>query len=284
MKLTKILWIFILAICLGWLYFLIIKPTIYTKKMVSVPDVVGLSEADAIDFLNRNNIKYNIIYLDGDNSNILYTMPKAGTNIYCDYKIDLYVNKIVEHYYPNFVGESIDNIDIENLFNDYNISYEIEYCIKNDYPEGVILEQSKTEHDVMLSGDHIKFVVSASNNDFIMPKLIGLNINEAIDILNSYNLSYEVLYTFSIIDEDIVLSQSTSSGVVLKKGNTYPIELYVSKGIPDDACMLKINDLYYDCEICDIIYVDSTLKSGSIIKICRVYNCNDYIYEIYVSN
>ena len=266
MKLTKILWIFILIICLGWLYFLIIKPIIFTKKIISVPDVVGLSEAEGINLLNENNIKYNITYLDGNNSNILCTMPKAGTNIYCDYKIDLYVNKIVDHYYPSFIGDGILDVINDKIFSDYNISYEIEYCIRNDYPQGVILNQSKMENDIILNGDHIKFIVSASNDDFVMPKLIGLNINEAINILNSYNLKYDILYTFSVIDEDVVLSQSTNEGVVLKKGNNYPIELYVSKGIPADLCMIKINDLYYDM-MCDIIYVDSNCKSGSIIKI-----------------
>lgn len=273
MKSTKILWIIIMIIGLFWLYYLFLANKFFPKKELIVPDVVGLTEPQMEEVLNENKVKYNIFYVDGEQAIVQKTFPKAGSKIYETYYIDVYVYNKMPKYYEDFTGLLFDDEikNIENFCKNYDLLYKVVYVVDNSYPQGQIIWQSLTSDDVIKSGDELVFKV-VINDDYIqMPNLAGMNIIDAMKLLDKFQLNYNVIYYYAPIQEDTVVFQSVLEGTLIKKGNAYSFDIYVSKGMPSDVSTISLvefvdilQQLNYEYEV---IYVDSTLKSDNIIKI-----------------
>lgn len=273
MKSTKILWIIIMIIGLFWVYYLFLANKFFPKKELIVPDVVGLTEPQMEEVLNENKVKYNIFYVDGEQAIVQKTFPKAGSKIYETYYIDVYVYNKMPKYYEDFTGLLFDDEikNIENFCKNYDLLYKVVYVVDNSYPQGQIIWQSLTSDDVIKSGDELVFKV-VINDDYIqMPNLVGMNIIDAMKLLDKFQLNYNVIYYYAPIQEDTVVFQSVLEGTLIKKGNAYSFDIYVSKGMPSDVSTISLvefvdilQQLNYEYEV---IYVDSTLKSDNIIKI-----------------
>lgn len=273
MKSTKILWIIIMIIGLFWVYYLFLANKFFPKKELIVPDVVGLTELQMEEVLNENKVKYNIFYVDGEQAIVQKTFPKAGSKIYETYYIDVYVYNKMPKYYEDFTGLLFDDEikNIENFCKNYDLLYKVVYVVDNSYPQGQIIWQSLTSDDVIKSGDELVFKV-VINDDYIqMPNLVGMNIIDAMKLLDKFQLNYNVIYYYAPIQEDTVVFQSVLEGTLIKKGNAYSFDIYVSKGMPSDVSTISLvefvdilQQLNYEYEV---IYVDSTLKSDNIIKI-----------------
>lgn len=273
MKSTKILWIIIMIIGLFWVYYLFLANKFFPKKELIVPDVVGLTELQMEEVLNENKVKYNIFYVDGEQAIVQKTFPKAGSKIYETYYIDVYVYNKMPKYYEDFTGLLFDDEikNIENFCKNYDLLYKVVYVVDNSYPQGQIIWQSLTSDDVIKSGDELVFKV-VINDDYIqMPNLAGMNIIDAMKLLDKFQLNYNVIYYYAPIQEDTVVFQSVLEGTLIKKGNAYSFDIYVSKGMPSDVSTISLvefvdilQQLNYEYEV---IYVDSTLKGDNIIKI-----------------
>lgn len=273
MKSTKILWIIIMIIGLFWVYYLFLANKFFPKKELIVPDVVGLTELQMEEVLNENKVKYNIFYVDGEQAIVQKTFPKAGSKIYETYYIDVYIYNKMPKYYEDFTGLLFDDEikNIENFCKNYDLLYKVVYVVDNNYPQGQIIWQSLTSDDVIKSGDELVFKV-VINDDYIqMPNLAGMNIIDAMKLLDKFQLNYNVIYYYAPIQEDTVVFQSVLEGTLIKKGNAYSFDIYVSKGMPSDVSTISLvefvdilQQLNYEYEV---IYVDSTLKSDNIIKI-----------------
>ena len=55
----KTLCIIISIIFLWWIYYLYISPYLHKQNIIDVPQIIGLSETEAIEVLESNNLKYN---------------------------------------------------------------------------------------------------------------------------------------------------------------------------------------------------------------------------------
>ena len=262
-----------MIIGLFWVYYLFLANKFFPKKELIVPDVVGLTEPQMEEVLNENKVKYNIFYVDGEQAIVQKTFPKAGSKIYETYYIDVYVYNKMPKYYEDFTGLLFDDEikNIENFCKNYDLLYKVVYVVDNSYPQGQIIWQSLTSDDVIKSGDELVFKV-VINDDYIqMPNLAGMNIIDAMKLLDKFQLNYNVIYYYAPIQEDIVVFQSVLEGTLIKKGNAYSFDIYVSKGMPSDVSTISLvefvdilQQLNYEYEV---IYVDSTLKGDNIIKI-----------------
>lgn len=288
MKLFKVLMIISFSIVLIWGYYLYINPIFFTKKEVYVPDLVGLKETDAIAILEDMSLGYTIKYVEGTSSDISYTRPKANSLVKVGFPVELYVFNNEELHYESFVGLLFEsNIDlIEEYCKRYLLTYDVTYEINNDIPEGVIISQNHSKDDIVCENDVLSFIVSASDNYITMPRLIGLNVYDAISILNDSSLVFNIIYYNSLIDSNIVLSQSVKEGKVIKKGNNFPIDIYVSKGLPVDLSCILVEEFVKTLEYIpykyDIIYMDSNLEK-KVLKIIAFYENEELCYKIYMS-
>lgn len=263
MKFTRILWISVGIIVIGWIYFLYLSPRIFKPVQRTVPNILGLSEEEAAAELERNKILYRIHYIDGESFCVDSTMPKYGSRIYESYTVEVYIQKPLPKYYQSFVGLLYDeNIErISSYCNTNHLKFRVEYVIDNSVKSGQIIGQSKAPDEILEAESEIVFQVAVSDDYVSMPNLSGMHIDEAMKLLDSYGLRYNVIYYNAPLEQDIVISQSLTEGSIIKKGNAYNFDIYVSKGMPHDLASINIedfiavlHDLSYPYRI---VYVDS---------------------------
>jgi hypothetical protein len=119
-----------------------------------------------------------------------------------------------------------------------------------------------------------------------MPNLVGMNIYDVLGLLDNYNLKANIIYYHAPIENDIVIFQSINEGNIVKKGNSYHIDIYVSKGLELDVKIeynnfvkvLSILDINYD-----IIYIESNEDSNTCLGYKSVSVDNIIHYYIYIS-
>ena len=63
LRIVNKLWVVIFIIIILWVYFLFISPNIFNKSTIVIPDVIGLSEKNAVEVLEEGNINYQITYI-----------------------------------------------------------------------------------------------------------------------------------------------------------------------------------------------------------------------------
>ena len=95
----------------------------------------------------------------------------------------------------------------------------------------MIFYQSKTVNDIIGENDELILKVAVSNEYVTMPNLVNMHILDAIKILDEYNLKYNIIYYNSVIENDIIISQSIDEGTIIKKGNNNYFNIYVSNGL-----------------------------------------------------
>lgn len=233
MRITKILWVLITILIIWWIYYLFISPNIFKHEKVIIPDIIGLNENEALSLLDDNNVSYELCYIDGGSNKVISTNPEKGITVYDNYKIKVYIEKTLPSYYESFEGliyyKNKDIID--EYCNNHNLTYEIEYVESETYIDGQIISQSKKNSEIVIENEHIIFYIAVSNDYFKMPNLVGLNIYVALDILKNYNLKYNLIYYDAPITIDTVIYQSIDEGRIIKKGNDYTFDIYISNGI-----------------------------------------------------
>ena len=232
MRYISKLWILIFVIIVIWCYYIFIYPKIFDTNII-IPDVVGLKEEVLIEKLDEENIKYKITYLKSDSDLVLKTFPYAGMKIKKDFIIDVFIGKIIPKSYCGYLGLLYTDVkeEIEILCNDFNLNLIINYKEDNFQIAGVIIDESIVVGEEVKYGDTLILTVSMNNLYFKMPNLVGLNIYDALKIIDDYNLKVNVEYYSSFFDYDTVLFQSINKDTIIKKGNQYEITLYVSKGV-----------------------------------------------------
>ncbi|MGM9969860.1 MAG: PASTA domain-containing protein [Anaeroplasma sp.] len=265
MKITKILWFMIGIIFILWTYYLFVSPNLFKPNVVTVPDLKGLSEEEAIKRIEGVNLSYSIIYIEGNSNSVDYSIPGEKTNVYEGHCIQLYIEYIPKEKYPLLEGLLYNDCenDINYLCDKYDIKLETNY-IESDGIDNQIIYQSKTVNDDIIIGETLILTINKSNAYFQMPNIVGLNVEVALKELDDFNFRYSIVYYYAPIDEDIILEQEIKVGALLKRNVAHNLRIYVSKGMPESLDSLDIssfchilNELNYNY---DIIYVDSQIK------------------------
>lgn len=288
LRIVNKLWAVIFIIIILWVYFLFISPNIFNKSTIVIPDVIGLSEKNAVEVLEEGNINYQITYIQSSNEKVLKTIPYSGVNIKKDYVIDLYIGKVFPKSYSSFLGLVYEDVkaDIELLCNDYGIVLELKYVEDNNFISGVIIAESFMDGYIMKSGDVLTLTISKNNSYFVMPNLVGLSIYDALDILKEYNIKPIINYYASPIDKDIVLFQSIVKDSIVKKGNLYEITLYVSKGIEIFVNVCELEEMLvflgYDVKR---KYINSNEEENILVafEVKKLYDSNELLFTLIIT-
>ena len=118
--------------------------------------------------------------------------------------------------------QKIDELGLE-------IQYEYEE-VDDETQVGKVLEQSIQENQEIAKGTTVTIKVAVSKQKVVMPNVVGMNINDAIQQLTSMGLLINATGQYSNdIEKDIIISQMTLEGEEVNLGMT--IEVLVSLGI-----------------------------------------------------
>ena len=290
MKWTLRLWMVTLAILLLWIYFLFISPKIFNNKVVKVPDVLNLNEAEAIQTLKENNIKYQITYIESEKEVALKTVPYAGTNIKADYVVSLYMGKIMPMSYKSYLGRLYDDVakEIELMCNNYGLQLKIQYEENDNVVKGVIIKESLVDGSSLNKGDELCLTIAVNHLSFLMPDFVGMSIDDALELIEKYNLKVNLTYIPTPVDSDIIIFQSTPANTLISKNNPYALDLYVSKGVKPTS-VIDVNffvetilNLNYDLEV---NYIDSNEIGNKLVafQVQKLYDSNIVKYILWIS-
>lgn len=174
-------------------------------------------------FIKRHKIASTIIGLI-----LLFALSLSGTIII------LNVTNPPEVSMPNVVGISKEEAkqEIESVKLKYEVDKE-EY--NKDVPEGYIISQDPSyieNYNKVKQGSTVKVVISKGQEKTTVPKVVGMEKDEAIKALEDAKLKVEVVEeTSKKVEEGFVISQETEANSDVFAGDTVKIHVSIGTGI-----------------------------------------------------
>lgn len=142
---------------------------------------------------------------------------------------------------PGVTSISVD--EAKKKLDDMGIKYEIEEVYDNEVEEGKVISQKPeagTNYDVNKNSP-VKLTVSKGAKKVIMPKVEGLNVEEAKEELAKVELEVKEEKEDSVkVEEGIVIRQEIEKGKEVNAGTT--VTLYVSKG-PKKVTVISVENM-----------------------------------------
>lgn len=214
--------------------------SLFEAKEVSVPNLKGLTqeraEADLEKLGLKLDVKSQVISSDYEEGEIVSQDPEEGNSVQEGTTISVNISKGMRAgAVPNLVGKS--QSDAEFLLETYGYEVGTVTEANNDYPSGVVFEQSPKAGEEAKSGTKVSFKISLGSKDeeLEMPNLQGLDIDKAKTQITKYKLSLgDVKYEASSSHgKNKVITQSVSPGETIVEGKK--IDLVVSSGSAEDS-------------------------------------------------
>ncbi|MDE6660524.1 MAG: PASTA domain-containing protein [Anaeroplasmataceae bacterium] len=290
MKLALRLWLVTFGIILVWVYFLFISPKIFNNHILTIPNVIDMNEEQAISELKKSKIKYQITYVESEEEVALKTVPYAGTNVKADYVISLYIGKIMPAAYKSYLGRMYEELadEIELMCNNHGLKLKIEYEETENMVNGVIIRESLVDGSILNQGDELCLTISTNHSSYMLPDFVGLSIDDALKLIEEYNLKVNLTYIPTPIDEDIVIFQSSPANTLIQKNNPYALDLYISKGVKTTAAVdvdffiEVIANLGYEMEL---NYINSNDLENKLVafEVQKLYDSNIVKYILWIT-
>ncbi len=174
------------------------------------------------NFINRHKVLASVIGLI-----LLFSISLGGTLLF------FRVTNPKEVEIPNLVGMS--STEAETKLKKLKINYEVsseEY--NSEYEKGYIVSQDPpyAEKYSIKEKSTIKVVVSKGIESTTVPKVIGMEKEEAIKALEQANLKSEIIEeTSQKVEEGYIISQDISEGTNANAGDTIKITVSTGTGI-----------------------------------------------------
>ena len=212
----------------------IIIPWYVSSPEVTVPDVKGLMEEDAMELLENNNLEpvlgdttYDIRYAKGS---VIFQKPEAGEIVKEGRRVYIFISggePVV--YVPKLKGKSVRDakLTLERIGLKLGDIKEI----PSDNPKDMIFDQELAEGTRIKKGSSVDVYISVGKGEgsIIVPDLVGRSLAEAERILADSTLKVgKINYqrSFSLLPNTI-LDQYPSKGNRINPGGT--VDLFVTK-------------------------------------------------------
>lgn len=202
-----------------------------SPKEVQIPNLVGMTEEEAKEELDKLKLKYEKVgedyNKDVEAGKIYEQTPIYSSNYKVKEKstISVKVSKGTEQTtVPKVIGMTYDEAVVELEKNKLKAE-KVEETSKT-IKEGIIISQEVEANSTANAGDTIKIHVSIGTgiNQVVMPNVLGKSESEAKTILEGKNLKANVEYSEdSTKDNGVVLSQSIKSGENIDEGTEVTI-------------------------------------------------------------
>ncbi len=183
----------------------------------------GKKDGKLKSFIKQHKVLSSIIGLI-----LLFVLSLVGTMIVFD------VINPPEVSMPNVVGLSQDEAKQE--IEDAKLKFEVDKEEYNkDVPEGYVISQNPSyveNYNKVKQGSTVKVVISKGQEKTTVPKVVGMEKEEAIKALEDANLKAEVVEeTSKKVEEGYVISQETDANTDAYAGDTVKIHVSIGTGI-----------------------------------------------------
>ncbi|MBO5214281.1 MAG: Stk1 family PASTA domain-containing Ser/Thr kinase [Clostridia bacterium] len=135
---------------------------------------------------------------------------------------------------PQYVGMSYDDIEASYEVAK-NFKFNLQYEFDNAVEEGIVLEQSPTYGESVVSGSEITLVISKGGRNIVIPEISGKTENQAIAALKNAGLTYlrKTEVGNVALDEGVVLRCEPAEGTEVTEGTTVTIYVNVRAAITE---------------------------------------------------
>lgn len=246
-RITKILMIVVAAIIAFAVIFMVGRaaglfkfiPSITStdsSEKSKVPDIVGMTEAEAIEALNKVNLGYKITERKAsdkyDNGVVMEQKTAAGKRVDKNTQIGIVIStgkEVVEIQVPDVRGQS--ESDAQRILEDKKLvvaDSKAEYS--DEIEAGKVISTNPAAGTTLKEGSKVTMVVSMGAQKAEVPNIVGISQNDAAAALSAAGLSVgTVTEEFSDqYETGIVISQATQAGSKVKTGSS--VNIVVSKG------------------------------------------------------
>lgn len=227
MKLYKVLIPIIMVVFVGWVFYFFIYPTLKTEKVVVIPETTGLSLDEAIARLNEHNVKYKIVYQEGNDDLVIGSSPKAGTIVKESFYVDLVVSQKEELLVVDLCGLSLE--EASQFIKEYEnrgINIVINYEESLNYMNNLIIKQSETGKVADI--DTLYLTVSKLNSLVKIPNFYLTHFKDVYAFTKENGISIKPIFIDSILPFGIVLSQDIKEGREIYKNSLTILTIYVA--------------------------------------------------------
>jgi serine/threonine-protein kinase len=196
-------------------------------EILVVPDVVGLSEAEATEAIENARLtvgesetEYHDTVPAGE---VIRTVPDGGQSHPHDEPVVLVVSDGRE---PAEIPalEGLTRTEAESALDDAGLVPDVSEDYSETVPEGEVVSQSPGSDAEAFVGDTVEVVVSLGPEEFELPSVINLSIEEATEQLQALGLEVD--------REDVlgayygtVRSQEPSAGTLVTRGDTITLRV-----------------------------------------------------------
>ncbi len=207
------------------------------KEEILMPDLVNVSEADAMKQLEALKLGLKITLKDESSEdvrqgNIVRTEPKAEEPLEKNQEVVLYVS-LGENKMPNLIGDTVDNAKARLKALKVSVSIEYLYDVNDKYEKDRVYRTDPQAGDQLEPGDKIFIYVSEGDGKVPVPNVLITSLEDAQKTLKDVGL---VPLINEVYDAEVpvgfVVSQSEVPGTKVEKGTYVTID--ISKG-PDPA-------------------------------------------------
>lgn len=229
MKRIMLMIIFMITV-FGFVFYFAIYPTLKNEDTITVPDVIGSSEEDALDILNKSGINYEIIYQKGEEKGVLKTIPEANSLIKQSQKVIVYISMYEEKRIDDLTGYSYEDAihKLEEYKDEFGITYNVTYKSLDSGIDNIVIEQSD-KSSYLKDIKEINITVSKVDNTILMPNFIGQNYQAALDFCTEYGFEVEAIYVSSLLNRNKIIYQEIEPNTVLYKNTGTRLTIYVAK-------------------------------------------------------
>ncbi len=150
--------------------------------------------------------------------------------------INVVVSNLYQEYVnvPSYVGMAYDDVEA-NYEVAKNFRFNVQYEFDNSVEAGIVLEQSPSYGESVVSGSEITLVISKGGRSLAVPDLIGKTEEQAIAALKNSGLTYfrQTEVGNASVDEGIVLRCEPSAGTEVTEGTVVTIYVNVRAAVTE---------------------------------------------------
>lgn len=221
--------ILVLGFCIGAFFS---YGDFWSSKTVTVPNVVGMSQAQAEETLKAENLRVEVAETYDDSvakGSVASQTPEAGKEVKENRLVTIYISKGGEEVtMPNLVGAT--QKEAENQITTLGLKVGQVTTEYSDEPKGTVIRQSVAANSKTTKGSSVDIVISKGqeNKKVNVPSVIGQSVEAAKATLEAQGLNVS-----ASASSGTVTGQSIPSGSQVDSGSV--IQLTVSSSDKADA-------------------------------------------------
>jgi|GEM_PF-929101 len=196
--------------------------TVAGSEVAEVPDVVGLSEGEAIEAIQEAGFILGDVrreFSDEVEADVVITQaPRAGDEAPKGSQVSIVISRGVETLtVPNVVG--LTRGEATEQFRSADLGVRVVEEYSDSVPAEQVIAQSPEAGVAVESGTMITITVSLGEETITMPNVVGMEEDAAIAMLEDLGLVVTVETQTNVINAGRVIAQEPESGTVLEPGS-----------------------------------------------------------------